>query len=650
MELIPVFILFLLASYISFYIPGNIIVQFLLKDPQQEDSWILSWCIGLAFFMLGNYLFSWINLPNLYLIAILGGILFAVWQRKKIQFFPKGKWNMWILAIIIVGSVVYTSFSATAGVITKSGEQFGGLNALDGIMHIAYIKSQILYFPPRHPEAANMLLRGYHYFYDFLLSRFSIFFHFSPEDLYFRFFPFLMSLLYGSSFYILIKKITKNELSQRFVLFFIFFGEGLAYFLHLIKSDFNPLTAQSIDLIFDPSMIVASALFAVSLAILPLVKKSIRYSLVVSLLIGILTQTKVYVGITAASILFLFVLYKGISATWKERGLLFVTLGLSGLLTIVTFFPNNLHAGALIFAPFNLYNQFMQQNFFAKLHWGELLAIYQTHHNILRLTQMVIEAAGLYWVINLGIRLVAIKEVYKVFSKEFWKSDYNFFLFFGILITFLIPSFFLQSPSPFDVMQFTWITILFLNIPAGVVLGNLIQKTNLMVKSLIILLLLILFLPYFFYLENLYLFSKGILLLSTEQLAVFQTVANTVPSSSYYVTLPDGSTSYTPQRKLVGDLLWSYVPVTTALTGKSTYFERNITPDKSLTNTNEQRIKRMFLLSYAIEQCDMKSIMRQLAIIHSKYLITYYPQICIATSSALLQKKETSTYSFYQFR
>lgn len=230
------FPLFVFACFFALFIPGSFILKFFKFNLQKTELLILPWFVGLSFFILINYLFAYINLPYLYLYILVILCIYYIYllfknpPNLKIDY---KKLDYWSLLITILGTGAFFFVMFSSGLITNNGMQYLGVNGADGIRHIAYIKSMSIFFPPQHPDIAGVGLKGFHYFYDFLLSRFSIFFHFGVEDLYFRFFPLLLGFLYASGFYLLAKKITQNPLIPRITLFFIFFSRSFSFPLSL---------------------------------------------------------------------------------------------------------------------------------------------------------------------------------------------------------------------------------------------------------------------------------------------------------------------------------------------------------------------------------------------------------------------------------
>lgn len=647
MEFIWSFLIFCIAVVVGFYFPGLVVLR-LVHAENNEDQYILAWATGICCFLLGTYITAWLHIPYLYCLILILSWVYIFFNRKKITFIPQNIPHKFTLGIIFLGTCFFTALSFFSDIPSSHGIQFMNINAVDGITHIAYIKNQLLYFPPQHPEMVGVVLKGYHYFYDFLLSRFALFFFLKPEDLFFRYFPLFISMFYGLSFLHLARKFTKNTGAQNFILFFVYFGQGLTYFVTLLSKDFSPLTAQPIDSILDPSTILATALFVVAVNIFPKMYEKLIYALLVGLYIGMLSQMKVYVGITALVTLIVYIVWKFIFKNKKHIFYVLSSLITATVLTGITFLPNNIHAGRFILAPFTFYDQFMQQKFFTFTHWGVIESIYRAHNNWRRLFLMTIESIGIYWVLNIGIRAIILLKAKSVFQKSFWLSDYTIIIFSILAITILIPSFFIQSPSPFEVMQFVWITMIFLAIPAGITYATLLKFSQVL-KIALVLFVIIITMPYCVSLEYQYLFAKiPTMVFTPKQVAVLNTIPQNVGKKEYVAVLPDRLTYTTNDGHLVDTLLWNRAPIISALTGRSVYYEGNATPFLS-TSVESARVAQMFALSNAMSICDTTLIKHIMQKIGSKDLVTYYPESCLSTSSAVMIQKTSDRYSYYKF-
>ena len=65
---------------------------------------------------------------------------------------------------------------------SNNGLVFYSINATDAMYHVSLIGNLMHHFPPTHGGLDGVALRGYHFFYDFLLANFSLSFATSSEN------------------------------------------------------------------------------------------------------------------------------------------------------------------------------------------------------------------------------------------------------------------------------------------------------------------------------------------------------------------------------------------------------------------------------------------------------------------------------------
>jgi len=607
-------LLFIVCAIFSFYIPGKIFINFLKLSLRPFDSFIISWFIGISLFLFGTYLFSWIQLSQIYLFVLIALNVYALLKKRKILF-KFEKLDYWSLFIVVLGSLSFLYVMYFSGFITNVGIQFIGVNGQDGIRHIAYIKSQVNIFPPQHPGMAGVDLKGFHYFYDFLLAKFSQFYLFSVEDLYFRFFPLLISVLYGFSFYFLSRKLTSSLNASRLILFFAYFAQSFSVILFLLNNkidlSYSPIV-HPIGLIINPFIVLAIGMLITGLALLPEIKKSFKYAIIVGIIFGVLSQIKVYAGIIAIGAIIIYSLYILLRFRKKYFFNYIVLLVTTALITAVTFLPNNFRQGGLVFYPLEFYRHYISSHGFESLNWDIRRVIFEQHNNYPRLIILYLEAIAIFWIYNLGISSITLLKIKSLFKKKFWLNDFNFIISLSIVIPILIASFFLQSVSAFDTVQFLWITIPLFGIPAGIVLAKLIKKNKRM-GYVIIFLIIVFSLPG--NVDFLLKYSPVNIqpVADKKQLNFFNNVNKAIPPKSFLI--------YIPKENLSNKNSFGGVPVISALSGIGVYLEGGNLPNK-LDNVFKERLNNLVNLDKAISICDKKAIKQKLSEIGSRYILS----------------------------
>ena len=651
LHLIIGYIAFSLAAFFSFFVPGNFFLSALQlkKTLSSFERHILSWFIGITLFICITYATAYIQLPDfyrigIYALAILWLYLFI--RRKK---YKPLRWHIndtWSCGLILLGSVAFASLMFFSGFQTKDGLQFIGVNSVDGIRHLAYITDQVKNFPPQNPTITGETLRGFHYFYDFILSRFFLFYRFPVQDLYFRYFPFFISLLYGCSFIMMMNRMTSDKTARRFVLFLVYFSQSSTIFIFLFNRSidlvYNALV-QPMGLIVNPFTVLSIGMLFCGLSLLPLIKTSWKYALLIGLLLGVLSEIKVYTGIIGIGCIVTYCLYLLLCFKKKYLVSTFITLLTTAFITAVTFFPNNYGAGGLIFAPFANLRHYMESGLLASSHWELKRLIYIQHANWLRIILLYMQATGIFMLINFGIRLIFVVNLKQVFSKKFWHTESNIIIFTAMVISFFAGTFFLQSVSVFDTIQFFWLAIVITCIPAGITLAQIYNKIP--YRYILVIVLLIITFPEVCVMEYQYLTPTTGITISPEDTSVLRKLQKIVPRNSFLTVLPPA-----PDTLEENSLLPQGTPFISALTRRQVYYEEGGLPSMD-EDDSQLRENQLLILQSALVSClpnKIRSILRQIG---SPYVVVIGKYPCLVPTFKVI-KKITSPHgaiAFYQF-
>lgn len=628
-------VLFFVACIFSIYIPGVVFVDLARLKLEKGHAFIVSWIAGVCLFILLTYLLAWLNISHAILLVSILCLVYALWKKLIPGAIPFKNIDRWAVFIIILGSLSFLSITFFSGLKTRSGLQFFGVNGVDGIVHLASINNQMIFFPPRHPGLSGIEFRGYHYFYDFLLSRFAILYHFSPLDLLFRFFPAFISLLYGGSFYLMGSSITTDRIKKRVILLLAYFSQSAAFILLPLNRNYEIVQGgqlvQPIGLILDPSIVLGIGVLLCGIFLLPKIKDSWGCGLLAGVILGVLSQTKIYAGITGISCLIIYSCF--IFLRYKRKYALNYLFAIftTGIITVITYFPNNLGVGTLVFAPFLIYRHYMEQTLLNPFHWEIQRIIFAEHHNIIRMIQLYIEAFIFFWVINLGIRIVPLFFIKRIISKQFWISDSNIIILTMILIPIIVPSFFIQSISVFDILQFDWIVLALLSIPAGLVLGDIVQKKSAFLRGTVFILVLIIVMQNVNFVSS-YLFPTGKSIIPWEDIRLYRKISGIVPRTSFIVSLEEND-----------------IPLVAALTGRSTYYEGEVI-SYPLGNLYNKRKNNLLKLKEAIVNCNYDEINNRMSKINTKYLIASSTGTCLAKSPIVKEYAVAGKLEFYEFK
>lgn len=632
---IAYFLFFLIVSFVNFYIPGFVILQKLKIDIPSPFG-VVEWITGCSMFILGSFLSAWTGAPWVYLVIV--AILTALFLRKfrtNFGLFVK-EWqqcDIITISLLFLGTVAFTSVMFFSGWLTSSGIQFLYTNTSDGIRHLAYIKSQITFFPPQRPGLSGVDFRGFHYFYDFMLSRFSLFFGFAPRDLYFRFFPVLISFFYGASFIFAARKIKAKISQERLILFFAYFAQSFSFLYWFFDKNVdltNAAVVQSLGLIINPFTVLSIPMLLVSLAVIPEMKKNWRIGIVVGLLLGILCQTKVYAGLAGIGTLVSYSLYSlGRYRLKYIRTIIGVNV-VTAILTIITYFPNNYGAGGLIFAPFLLVKEYMQRPILNGFHWELQRQVFSEHNNYIRIIILYLEALVFYIFINFGIRTIILMKVRTIFSISFWKNEINFLFFTCVSLLILLGSFFIQTVSVFDTIQFYWIALSLLCVPTGFIVAQYLSSLkNKTVMRIILVCIVAITIPGNIDFLMKYLTLNKALIVPSSQMDVYNAIKRS--------TLPNEILVYLP--KSVNEDFGS--PLVAAITGRPIYLEGGGVPNNYTDDLVHERKEKVQKLFQALRKCDKTTILSIMKQMGSINLVGYGLDTCPIENSIIYLDKDT---------
>ncbi len=643
------FILFLIVTFLLLYPIGNLLLTLTKFDLSSKQKTLASIPIGVVSFILINYVFAYLQLPFIALLIFGLIICYGFFYKREIFKVDFHDFDKLSLIIIILGTIAFTSLTFYSSLITKTGTNFIGVNHVDGFVHLALMKSEAKGIPAQLPSLNGNILRGYHYFYDFFGSRFILFFNLTAEDLQFRFLPIFMGLFYGLSIYLFLDE--KNVIVKRLALFFVYFGQGFTFLWFFFSKTPNLFyTAdipQSIQLIQDPSVVLSLSIFFIAFFLLTKIK-NIKQAILIGCALGILAEIKVYAGIIGILVVCSYCFIKFIL---EKKNLFYYifTLFITALITAITFLPNNLGTVKLIFAPFLIYNQFISQTPFEFIKWQLLLQVYTQYHNIPRIIQLYLEAFLLFWVEALGLRVLVLLGIFKIFTKNFWRDDIKLILSFSIFFSILIPSLFIQNVSVFDILQFTWVSLVFFGILAAFVFNYLLSKLNRIFKIILIILIIICSIPGLLNVEDGIFINPSNMYFTSSDLKVIQTIKDNTSPYGFLVDIPHGDIENKTFFDRT-DLILERGPLVSGLTGRNTYYEKAILKYGFLQPIYSKRKGDLTELANDLLNCNNNAIENKLKQIGSFDVTSYEYFNCANNNPYILKLAKGNNLFYYKFK
>lgn len=500
---ILVFLFFILA-------PGLVITsRFIKHNFSTITKLFLASIFGLVFYTTVSFVSLWlINSLLLIWLYLIFSIVFFVYQREyKIFSFPHiSGFGISIFIIIILGSFFQIIPVFKSGLEFAYGIGFWGPNGHDAIWHISLANEILNGLPPANPILADTPLLQYHYFYDLLLSAFHSTSSISIENLLFRLFPLMFSILLGVGVYSLIVSVLKRSITDKTLklgvflsLFFVYFAGSFGWIADYIrKGTLGGESAfwanQSVSLNLNPPFVFSLIMLFGIFHLILFRAKNIFSFVIYAIVVGTLFEVKAYAAILVflgLGVLFLFNLFKK-DFYYLKLGFLSVVLS---LLILITNYQSAMQSGSLfsvfIFSPLWFVHTMLEAN--DRVPWQRIVlmrTVGEQEHNYLKI--VIAESIGFFLFIvgNLGMRVfgfIAFIKMNKILNKDI--------LIFGLTIltfSFLIPLFFIQKGTPWNTIQFMYYGLYIMCIPAGLFFGWLIGRLPKILAILIGLIIIVL--------------------------------------------------------------------------------------------------------------------------------------------------------------
>ncbi len=640
------FILFAIAVFCVLYLPGQFIVRILgIKSANKVSSATLSLTTGVTMFMFSTYLLSWLHLTFLYLVLILPFIVVEVtyFNKNRPKKISVSRFFSLETLILLTGVITLVTVTATSGVEKNAGLAFLGINGIDGLFHTALIGNLRFQFPPTYPGLSHVVLRGYHFLYDLMLSQFGVFFGFSTYDLYFRFFSIFTAFFYGLSGLTLSYSLKMDSITRKVFLFLLYFAQGGEYFLFHWFGNGDALYNSGIVApavhIVDPSVLFSMAVVFVLFSVLFTPLK--RYQQIIPiLLLGVLPGIKIYTAIltyVAVGIIAIIDFLKQ-----KKKDTFFILL-FAGFISASIYLPFNLGAGTLIFAPFLIFRHFMESDrFFTSFEWPLKMQVYELHHNVPRIVYLYVLAILAFFIPPLGIRLVLLVKIKNLFHKAFYTPQHIFWITFS-LIGFFIPILFIQSVGIFNTVQFYWLLWIVLLIPTAFSLRTLVTKPSVVKVCILSGVLIIASIPSLFipieinYPGRVQVFSQNLISITSD---IRQNVAakDDIMVANRVYTVNGYENVYA-------------VPLFGALTGRPMFYEpeaADFSHIQALELGRQAVIDRVLIELATCSSNTNNEVKEIMKTVQTSYLLLLRPDKCVQTLPSFKKVAERGNYSLYK--
>ena len=409
--------------------------------------------------------------------------------------------NLSLIVLLFVGTASWSLTMVKSGLCwdakCASGVGFWGPNGHDGIWHLAIIE-RLSNFSLESPVFAGEPIRNYHLGFGIITAFIHKITSIEISVLYFQILPIVFSLLIGCLVYKFILTWRGSKKEAWWSLFFVYFGSGFGFVITLLRSGVVTgesmfWSQQAISTLVNPPFAL-SLIFILSgfiFLIRYLEHGNVKDMIFSSLFLGLLIQIKSYAGV-------LILLGLGVSTLWqiiqKREFSLLKVLILSSLISFAIFFPFIKQSSKmLVFQPFWFLETMMTYS--DRLGWDRFYSA-MTTYKMGKIWFKEILAYGAAFVTflvgNMGSRIIGFYIFVKMLKKEIKFGEFEIFVFSIIFFAVSIPMFFVQKGTPWNTIQFFYYFLFFFSLFAGISLSWLLNKTKLMFRRPLLILVLIL--------------------------------------------------------------------------------------------------------------------------------------------------------------
>lgn len=493
-KIVLYFFIFLITAYLTFYLPGNLIISF-LKINSLGMKILLPSILGMVLWGMQGYVFGYLHLRFLTYLYLLLMIFFA--YKRNLWFpsyFLEGlfwiKKNIFLTLLVLLGVIVQLIPVVASGTRYQEGVRFFGVNGVDGIMHLAFIRGIIQRFPPFEPGAFDHPLTNYHYWSDLIIAELIRIWHLPVSHVFFQYMPLVLSFLTAIAGYQVVRSLGFSRNAGMWAIFFLFFAGDGVYLLMLLVHNKLSFAAPAIDngatQFLNMPNALARPVFLTSIITLQywFKEKKVLWGILTVLLCASLFGIKVYYGIFTAIGLSLIVVamivvgfvskvkekpfvQSGILAV-KENSILLFFLAFFFLVSAVIYFPPNKGAGGLRWYPLEWPKIFLGPGGLNWSEWWLRRQVYEQAKNIRNLFILDIIAIIVAVISIHGTRLIGFFLGKNIYKKLGWKN----ILFFipGLLIFHLLGLYTLQEAGGFNVFNFFVVGTVILSIFSALVI------------------------------------------------------------------------------------------------------------------------------------------------------------------------------------
>ena len=460
-----------LTLALSFGAFGNLLIRWLKLPLSRLEELTLSFLLGISVVttaIVGSgHLFGTTAYGLVYLSGALGLLsLPALWKRSRKIALTRPlllKTAVLFCSILLVASTQFMSGIRSTGVLAVQDH-------FDTLWHVALGQEVLKGFPPAHPSDPTIPLQNYHYFFDVFLASLHFTSGLSFIQLNYQVAPLVVVTLLALAVYSFGKRVG-GEVAA-WIAVFLTFGTGSFAFMIPWFLPGNTWTessfwvSQTFASIVNPQLIYTLAILVVFFLLqLPAFTKHWKRHLLLIVLLSSSIGFKSYGWILMSGLYAVTLLLETLQTrrfTPIGFGLLYLAIS-TPFIWLITGFKT----GSFFYKPFWFLDTMVEAPDRLNLvEWKLLEDHYRAHGSWLRVTELKLKEAAIFFGGNLGIRTLGLGLILAAFKTKLLTRPHAQLLgvvVLGFLAASLFPLFFLQTGTVWNSIQFWYYALLCAN-------------------------------------------------------------------------------------------------------------------------------------------------------------------------------------------
>lgn len=479
MQFFLLFPLFILFSFIAFYIPGSLIINYFIKS---KVGIIISCVTGLALWGLQGWFLGLFNLNFLTYIYILATLVlwlkFNTTKIKKINFSSLVnfilKENLTIITLI-AGIAIQLPAAWFFGIINPYGMSFTSNMPSDLQWQASLIYQLTRSIPPNEPGMFNVLVTNYHYFGNLIIAEFIKIFNLPLITTTFQYFSLVLSLFVGLSAIAFTRTYKLGKNIEILLLILLFTGgDIIPYVMSLLGHGFNfemSALESGADLLtnYPRAFSVIFMLTALALIKFWFEKRNLVIDIAISVLITASICSKVNTGIFILPGLAIICTYFIIKKRFPHLFLLIF----SAILTSLIYIPINKDAGGLIFTGFWRAQDFIVQPKLGLSNLELAREVYARNNNYIKDLLYNLLFTLIFTIAIFGTKIIGFFQTKTSLKKL--PTYLHIILLSGLIMCFILGMFFVQVSGGANSFNFISTVFIFSSIYAALAMAFLIR-------------------------------------------------------------------------------------------------------------------------------------------------------------------------------